>query len=118
VAFYSNQVVIDGIFNVLSEVLRSEGQRLPPGKLLRSDGRASLLVEFVFGLLHLIPKEHSVKIVEEGIRWNYTTWLNIGFLIVSALLTYRFLRTGGPEMLRMMGSSAEHSDGQGTHQRQ
>jgi hypothetical protein len=79
---------------------------------------ASVLVEFVFGLLHLIPKEHSVKIVEEGIRWNYTTWLNLGFLIVSALLTYRFLRTGGPEMLRMMGSSAEHSDGQGTHQRQ
>jgi hypothetical protein len=79
---------------------------------------ASLLIELVFGLLHLIPKEHSVKIVEAGIHWNYTTWLNIGFLIVSALLTYRFLRTGGPEMLRMMGSSARHSDGQNTHERQ
>jgi len=76
---------------------------------------ASLLVEFLFGLLHLIPKEHSVKMVAEGITWNYTTWLNIGFLAVSALLTFRFLRTGGPEMLRMMGNSAEQSGHKGSH---
>lgn len=74
---------------------------------------AALVVEFVFGLLHLIPKQHGVRIVEEAIRWNYTTWLNIAFLIVAAFLVVRFLRTGGPEMLRMMsapeGGKHEHT---------
>ena len=35
-------------------------------------------------------------------QWNYTTVLNILFLALSALLVWRFLRTGGPEMLKMM----------------
>ncbi len=67
---------------------------------------AALAVEFAFGLLHLIPQERSIQIAEETIRWNYTTWLNIVFLAMAALLAWRFLRTGGPEMLRMM--SAPH----------
>ena len=65
---------------------------------------AALVVEFLFGMLHLIPKQHSARIVEEAIRWNYTTWLNIVFLALAALLVWRFLRTGGPEMLRMMSA--------------
>ena len=65
---------------------------------------ASLVVEFLFGMLHIIPKQHNARIVEEAIRWNYTTWLNIVFLTLAALLVWRFLRTGGPEMLRMMNS--------------
>jgi hypothetical protein len=48
----------------------------------------------------------------EGISWNCTTWLNIVFLILAALLVVRFVRTGGIAMLRMMGGSpdaaAEH----------
>jgi hypothetical protein len=51
-------------------------------------------------------------VVEEGITWNYTTWLNIAFLILAAVLVVRFVRTGGIAMLRMMGGSpndaAEH----------
>jgi uncharacterized membrane protein YraQ (UPF0718 family) len=70
---------------------------------------ASLLVEFVFGALHLIPQQHRA-IVEQGIRWNYTTWLDLAFLAVALLLTLRFLKTGGPAMLRMMASPAEHHD--------
>jgi hypothetical protein len=41
---------------------------------------AALAVEFVFGILHLIPQQRQVQIVEESIRWNYTTILNIVFL--------------------------------------
>lgn len=44
--------------------------------------------------------------VEASISWNYTTWLNIAFLIVAVLLAWRFLRTGGPEMLRMMNRAS------------
>ena len=43
----------------------------------------------------------------ESIRWNYTSVLNLIFLVVSALLLLRFLRTGGPAMLRMMDAPPE-----------
>lgn len=73
---------------------------------------AALAVELIFGALHLIPQQRSAQIVEEAIRWNYTTFLNLAFLALAAILVIRFLRTGGPEMLRMMsgsgGQSLEH----------
>jgi hypothetical protein len=46
-------------------------------------------------------------VVHPSITWNYTTWLNIVFLVLAALLVWRFLKTGGPEMLRMMNRPAE-----------
>lgn len=63
---------------------------------------AALLVELLFGLFHLIPPQGVVPLAVEGIRWNYTTWLNLAFLALAALQFMRFLRTGGPAMLRMM----------------
>lgn len=70
---------------------------------------AALAVEFVFGALHLIPEQRKAQIIEESIRWNYTTILNIAFLLVAALLVIRFLRTGGPAMLRMMSEPSHHA---------
>ena len=73
---------------------------------------AALVVELVFGALHLIPQQRNARVMEEAISWNYTTWLNIGFLLLAAFLVVRFLRTGGPEMLRMMGApQGEHGGG-------
>jgi uncharacterized membrane protein YraQ (UPF0718 family) len=69
---------------------------------------AALVVEFLFGALHLIPQQRSVQIMEEAIRWNYTAILNIVFLTLAAILVIRFLRTGGPEMLRMMSGRGHH----------
>ncbi|MDH6218084.1 permease [Streptomyces pseudovenezuelae] len=70
---------------------------------------AGYVVEFAFGGLGLIPDQADAKIPEEGITWNYTTWLNIAFLLLAASLLLRFLRTGGPAMLRMMGGAPEQS---------
>lgn len=69
---------------------------------------AALVVEFVFGALHLIPHERKAPIVPESIRWNYTTILDIAFLAIALVLVIRFLRTGGPAMLRMMSDHQEH----------
>lgn len=69
---------------------------------------AALAVEFIFGALHLIPQQRSVQIMEESIHWNYTSVLNIVFLMLAVVLVIRFLRTGGPEMLRMMSYSGHH----------
>ena len=65
---------------------------------------AALLVEAVFAALGLIPTERQAHVVEASISWNYTTWLNVVFLVLGALLVWRFMKTGGPEMLRMMNA--------------
>ena len=43
----------------------------------------------------------------EGISWNYTTWLNIAAMVLSAWLLVRFIRTGGLPMLGMMGGQPD-----------
>jgi hypothetical protein len=63
----------------------------------------------------LIPQQRSVQIMEGSIHWNYTTVLNIIFLILAVVLVIRFLRTGGPEMLRMMGGSGHHEHNRSQH---
>lgn len=63
---------------------------------------AALVVEAIFGALGLVPAQRNARVFEASISWNYTTWLNVAFLALGALLVWRFLRTGGPAMLRMM----------------
>ena len=71
---------------------------------------AGYLVELIFGTAHLIPTQRAATVMEAGVSWNYTTWLNIVFLALAAVLVVRFVTTGGLPMLRMMGGSpdAEH----------
>jgi uncharacterized membrane protein YraQ (UPF0718 family) len=63
---------------------------------------AGYAIEGLFTVLHLIPTVRNAKVLEAAISWNYTTILNIIFLIIAAILVVRFLKTGGPMMLRMM----------------
>jgi uncharacterized membrane protein YraQ (UPF0718 family) len=77
---------------------------------------AGYLIELVFGPLGLQPSgPRHASVGMDGVRWNYTSWLNILFLLLAAALLWRFLRTGGREMLAMMGGGpddmAEHSCG-------
>jgi len=65
---------------------------------------AALVVEMIFGGLGLVPQQRDARVVEASLSWNYTTWLNIAFLVAAAALVWRFLKTGGPEMLRMMNA--------------
>lgn len=74
---------------------------------------AGYVVELLFGALGIIPQNRNVAAITEGMQWNYTTVLNLIFLIIAAILVIRFLRTGGPAMLRMMkmpANSMEHHD--------
>src|SRR6516165_12118801 len=68
---------------------------------------ADLIVELVFDGFALIPSEHKARVVEASITWNYATWLDLGFLVLAAFLVWRFLKTGGPAMLRMMNRPAD-----------
>ena len=76
---------------------------------------AGYLVELLFGGLGLIPTERNAKVVEASIQWNYTTVLNIVFLILAGALLVRFVRTGGMQMLRVMGGSPDTVDSHTHH---
>ena len=77
---------------------------------------AGYVVELIFGGLGLIPSQAAAKIPDEGVSWNYTTVLNIAFLLLAAVLVIRFVRTGGMAMLRMMGGSPEPAAHEHQHQ--
>lgn len=66
---------------------------------------AGYFVEISFSLLGLIPTTRSATVIEASITWNYTTYLNIAFLMLAGVLLWRFFSTGGMSMLRMMGGA-------------
>jgi len=76
---------------------------------------AGYIIELVFGGLGLIPGRAGARVAEAGVSWNYTTWLNIVFLALAAVLAVGFARTGGVQMLRMMGGSPAPGDAGHAH---
>ena len=109
VAFLFADLIILRILNIYRKYYALKISLLLLALFYASMSLAALAVEYVFGLLHLIPVQQHAQITETAIRWNYTTALNIVFLVFAILLVVRFLRTGGPAMLRMMNT---HPGGQ------
>lgn len=72
------------------------------GTFYISMAAAALVVEFVFDAAELIPSQRGAVVSELRIAFNYTTVLNLIFLVLAAALVHRFMRTGRPGMLRMM----------------
>ena len=76
---------------------------------------AGFLISLAFNALGWVPARHAFNFAEAAPTWNYTTVLNLVFLVLVAVLVIRFIRTGGVQMLRMMDSApsspgAEMSD--------
>ena len=76
---------------------------------------AGLIVELLFQAAGAEPTVRHAKIVEATVTWNYTTYLDIAFLGVAAVLLWRYFRHGGGwAMLRMMdepmGEGHEHHE--------
>jgi hypothetical protein len=81
---------------------------------------AGLLISLLFQGLHAIPVRHAASVIFTGPQLDYTSALNLVALIVMALLGWRFLRSGGLEMLRVMEmpvseAAATHDDHQHHH---
>jgi uncharacterized membrane protein YraQ (UPF0718 family) len=68
---------------------------------------AGLIVDLLFKLTSLEPTgPRHAKVTDAGVSWNYTTVLNIVFLMLAAVLLVRYFhRGGGLAMLRMMSKS-------------
>ncbi len=72
---------------------------------------AGLLIGALFQVLGLTPAHHRISVFETRPSWNYTTGLNFAFLILMAILAWRFISTGGIGMIRMMNRPATTVDG-------
>lgn len=116
VAFIFADLLILPILNIYRKYYGAKMALFLLGTFYLATVIAGYIVEFTFGGLGLIPDQADAKVPMEGVTWNYTTFLNIAFLLLAAALLIRFLRTGGRDMLRMMGgspSSGHDHDGSG-----
>lgn len=69
-----------------------------------------LVVEAVFGLVGLVPETRNAQAIRPGISLDYTTVLNVVFLVLAAVLVIRFIRGGGWSMLSEMGGSPDDTE--------
>ncbi len=74
---------------------------------------AGYIVELLFGGLGLVPSGRHAKVGEMAVRFDYTTVLNVVFLLVAGVLVVRFVRSGGRPMLKMMGGDPSDGDENG-----
>ncbi|MEK7602908.1 MAG: permease [Patescibacteria group bacterium] len=65
---------------------------------------AGYVIEILFAMTGLIPDERSAKVISVSVSLNYTTILNLVFTIMATLLVWRFIKTGGRNMLRSMNT--------------
>ncbi|MBW4025224.1 MAG: permease [Proteobacteria bacterium] len=115
VAFLFADLIILPIINIYRRYYGNRMAALLFGLFYVAMAGAGYVVEIVFGLLGLIPARGGARVLEAGVTWNYTTVLNILFLALSAVLVWRFLRTGGPKMLRMMSAPMNEPAGRAHH---
>jgi uncharacterized membrane protein YraQ (UPF0718 family) len=109
VAFIFADLIIIPILNIYRRYYGTRMALFLLGTFFTAMAAAGYLVEVIFGAAGLIPRQRSAQVLHQGISWNYTTWLNIVFLVLAAVLVIRFIRTGGLPMLRMMGGSPQQS---------
>jgi uncharacterized membrane protein YraQ (UPF0718 family) len=123
-AFIFADLIIAPILNIYRKYYGPRMAVFLLGTFFAAMAGAGYLVELVFGGLGLVPGRAGARIPDQGVSWDYTTWLNIIFLILAATLLVRFARTGGGMMLRMMGGAPEqpgeehghdHHDGHEMH---
>jgi uncharacterized protein len=115
VAFIFADLIIAPILNIYRKYYGARMALFLLGTFYAAMAAAGYVVELVFGGLGLIPNPDRAKIPDQGVSWDYTSWLNIVFLILAAALIIRFVRTGGVAMLRMMGGSPDSHDHMDAH---
>jgi hypothetical protein len=112
VAFIFADLIIAPILNIYRKYYGRRMALFLLGTFYAAMAAAGYVIEIVFGGLGLIPDRASAKVPDMGVSWDYTTWLNIVFLVLALVLIVRFLRTDGRMMLKMMGGSPqEHEAG-------
>ena len=115
IAFIFADLIIAPILNIYRKYYGARMAAFLLGTFFAAMAAAGYVIELVFGGLGLVPSRAAAKIPDSGVSWDYTTWLNIVFLILAAALIARFARTGGGMMLRMMGGPPADPDAESGH---
>src|ERR1700760_2948410 len=105
VAFIFADLIIAPILNIYRKYYGAKMAAFILASFYATMVIAGYLVELVFGGLGLIPSRASATIPDQGVAWDYTTWLNIAFGLLAVALLVRFFRSGGLPMLRMINGS-------------
>jgi uncharacterized membrane protein YraQ (UPF0718 family) len=115
IAFIFADLIIIPILNMYRKYYGRAMMLFILGTFYVTMAAAAYVVEVLFGALGWIPPDRNVTaVMEPSFSWNYTSFLNIAFLVLACLLVLRFFRTGGMEMLRMMNTPmAAHGDHDG-----
>lgn len=111
IAFIYADLLILPILNIYHKYYGTRMMLTLLGTFYAAMVAAGYLVELIFGTSGLIPAQRAATVAEASVSWNYTTWLNVAFLVLALVLIVRFVRTNGLAMVRMMGGSpdpAEH----------
>ena len=115
IAFIFADLIILPILNIYRKYYGTKMALALLGTFYVAMVAAGYLVELIFGTASLIPNSRNATVMQAGISWNYTTWLNIAFLVLAAILVVRFITSGGLPMLSMMGGSPEALPDQSDH---
>ena len=107
IAFIYADLLILPILNIYRKYYGTRMMLTLLGTFYAAMVAAGYLVELIFGTTGLIPTQRNATVLEASISWNYTTWLNIVFLVLAVTLIARFITSGGLPMLRMMGGSPD-----------
>jgi uncharacterized protein len=102
IAFIYADLIVLPIINIYRKYYGWKATAFVVGIFYFAMAAAALIIESVFRILGLIPQERTTQVVEASISLNYTTVMNIIFLMVAGFLVIRFLKTGGPKMLAHM----------------
>jgi uncharacterized membrane protein YraQ (UPF0718 family) len=107
IAFIYADLVILPILNIYRKYYGTRMMLTLLGTFYAAMAAAGYVIELLFGTTGLIPKQRNATVMQASISWNYTTWLNIAFLILAAILIARFITSGGLPMVRMMSGSPD-----------
>jgi uncharacterized protein len=107
VAFIFADLIIAPILNIYRKYYGRRVALFLFGTFFAAMAVAGYVIDAVFGGLGLVPDRATAKIPDQGVSWDYTTWLNIVFFALAAVLIVRFIRTGGRRMLTMMGGAPD-----------
>jgi uncharacterized protein len=108
IAFIFGDLIIAPILNIYRKYYGLHMAALLASVLYVTMVAAGLAVELLFQALGIVPTERNAKVEMATVSWNYTTYLNIVFLGLAAILVWRYFRRGGGlPMLRMMNAPAD-----------
>ncbi len=107
IAFIFGDLIVVPIINIYRKYYGWKMALSLTGILYLAMVIAGYIIEILFHLLGLIPEERKAQIIEASVSWNYTTVLNVLFIVLAVGLLFRFFRTGGRQMLAMMKDAPE-----------